>query len=108
MKSGKIVRRGRITSGWSQSAARLTIAYVNEDFERVTVTAHKWDSKPVYVNAESVSRLNSSLAKRGIRAYSMRSATGRPSITRRITASLRRCQRRASQAAPVAGRNAED
>ena len=51
VKSGNIVRRGRITTAWSQSAARLTIAYINEDFERrVTVTAHKWDSKPVYAN----------------------------------------------------------
>jgi hypothetical protein len=29
VKSGDIVRRGRITTAWSQSAARLTIAYVN-------------------------------------------------------------------------------
>ena len=51
VKSGSIVRRGRITTAWSQSAARLTIAYINKDFERrVTVTAHKWDSKPVYAN----------------------------------------------------------
>ena len=42
VKSGSIVRRGRITPAWSQGAARLTIAYVNKDFERrVTVTAHK-------------------------------------------------------------------
>ena len=51
VKSGSIVRRGRITTAWSQSAARLTIAYINKDFERrVTLTAHKWDSKPVYAN----------------------------------------------------------
>jgi len=51
VKSGSIVRRGRIKSAWSQGAARLTIAYVNKDFKRrVTVTAHKWDSKPVYAN----------------------------------------------------------
>ena len=39
VKSGSIVRRGRITTAWSQSAARLTIAYINKDFER-RVTAH--------------------------------------------------------------------
>jgi hypothetical protein len=51
VKSGNIVRRGRITTAWSQNAARLTIAYINKDFERrVTLTAHKWDSKPVYAN----------------------------------------------------------
>jgi glycogen debranching enzyme len=51
VKSGNIVRRGRITSAWSQDAARLTIAYVNKDFSRqVTVTAQKSDSKPVYAN----------------------------------------------------------
>ena len=48
VKSGSIVRRGRITSAWSQGAARLTIAYVNKDFKRrITITAHKWDAKPV-------------------------------------------------------------
>src|SRR5665213_1475180 len=51
VKSGNIVRRGRITTSWSQSEARLAITYINKDFERrVTVTAHKWDSKPVYAN----------------------------------------------------------
>src|SRR5665213_1155936 len=51
VKSGDIVRRGRITTAWSQHAARLTIVYINKDFERrIAVTAHKWDSKPVYAN----------------------------------------------------------
>ncbi len=51
VKSGDIVRRGRITASGSESDARLAITYVNKDFERrVTVTAHKWDCKPVYAN----------------------------------------------------------
>jgi glycogen debranching enzyme len=51
VKSGNIVRRGRITTSWSQSRARLTTTYVNKDFlRRLTVTAHKSDSPPVYAN----------------------------------------------------------
>jgi glycogen debranching enzyme len=51
VKSGNIVRRGRITTSWSQSDARLTTTYINKDFERrLTATAHKCDSRPVYAN----------------------------------------------------------
>ena len=51
VKSGNIVRRGRITTAWSQGDARLTTTYINKDFERrVTTTAHKCGSKPVYAN----------------------------------------------------------
>lgn len=51
VKSGDIVRRGRITTAWAQAAARLTTAYINQDFERrLTVSAHKCDSQPVYAN----------------------------------------------------------
>ncbi|MHB8529264.1 MAG: amylo-alpha-1,6-glucosidase [Caulobacteraceae bacterium] len=51
VKSGDIVRRGRITTAWAQGSARLTTTYCNEDFERtLTATVRKCDSKPVYAN----------------------------------------------------------
>jgi glycogen debranching enzyme len=51
VKSGHIVRRGRITTQWSQGDARLTTTYLNKSFERrLTATARKCDSRPVYAN----------------------------------------------------------
>jgi glycogen debranching enzyme len=51
VKSGHIVRRGRITTAWSQARRRLTTAYRNKDFQRiVTVTAKRCPSAPVYAN----------------------------------------------------------
>jgi len=51
VKSGDIVRRGRITSGWSQSRLQLKISYDNKDFHRhLTASVHKADSDPVYAN----------------------------------------------------------
>ena len=51
VKSNHIVRRGRITTVWSQRHARLTTTYVNADFRRsIAITARKADSKPVYAN----------------------------------------------------------
>jgi glycogen debranching enzyme len=51
VKAGAIVRRGRITTTWSERHSRLTTSYVNGDFERhLTTTAQKSSSKPVYAN----------------------------------------------------------
>ena len=51
VKSGDIVRRGRITSTWSERRSQLKTSYLNKGFERhVTTTAAKFDSKPVYAN----------------------------------------------------------
>jgi len=51
VKSGDIVRRGSITSGWSQSRLQLKINYDNKDFHRhLTATVHKAGSDPVYAN----------------------------------------------------------
>ena len=51
VKSGAIVRRGRITTAWSQARSRLTTTYVNRDFERqVIITATSCPSPPVYSN----------------------------------------------------------
>ena len=51
VKSGNIVRRGRITTTWSQSRSRLKTAYRNKGFERiVTTTVRKCGSSPVYAN----------------------------------------------------------
>jgi glycogen debranching enzyme len=51
VKSGEIVRRGLITTVWSQNLSRLKTTYENGDFERsLTITARNSDSKPVYAN----------------------------------------------------------
>jgi glycogen debranching enzyme len=51
VKSGEIVRRGLITTVWSQERSRLKTTYQNGDFERsLTITARNSDSKPVYAN----------------------------------------------------------
>ena len=51
VKSNRIVRRGRITTEWSQEQQRLRTAYSNRDFERaITVTAARASSDAVYAN----------------------------------------------------------
>ncbi len=51
VKSGEIIRRGRITTTWSQARSQLKTSYVNKSFERiVTATVHNAGSEPVYSN----------------------------------------------------------
>ena len=51
VKSGEIIRRGRITTTWSQARSQLKTAYVNKSFERiVTATVRNAGSEPVYSN----------------------------------------------------------
>ena len=51
VKSGQIVRRGQITTEWSQSQQRLRTAYAHRDFERaVTVSMSRASSNAVYAN----------------------------------------------------------
>ena len=51
VKEDKIVRRGRMTTDWSQRDSRLTTSYVNQDFRRdIVITARRSGSKPVYAN----------------------------------------------------------
>jgi glycogen debranching enzyme len=51
VKSGKIVRRGRIVTEWSDDKSQLSTMYRNGDFYReVTITAHDCSSGPVYAN----------------------------------------------------------
>ena len=51
VKSGHFVRRGHITTAWSESEQRLTTAYRNRDFFRaVEVTASNSDSAAAYAN----------------------------------------------------------
>ncbi|HEY2481606.1 MAG TPA: glycogen debranching N-terminal domain-containing protein [Caulobacteraceae bacterium] len=51
VKSGKIVRRGRITTTWSAGHATLKTAYRNNGFQRdAIVRARDCDSPPVYAN----------------------------------------------------------
>jgi glycogen debranching enzyme len=51
VKSGHIVRRGRIVTQWSDDESRLRAIYRNQDFCReVTVLARRHGSPPVYAN----------------------------------------------------------
>jgi glycogen debranching enzyme len=51
VKSGHIVRRGRITTEWSDEKSQLRTTYRNQDFCReLTVVARLDDSRPVYAN----------------------------------------------------------
>ncbi|HEY2707906.1 MAG TPA: glycogen debranching N-terminal domain-containing protein [Caulobacteraceae bacterium] len=51
VKSGHIVRRGRIVGEWQPRRRRLHASYVNEDFRReLTITVRKAGSRPVYAN----------------------------------------------------------
>ena len=51
VRSGSIVRRGRITTHWSDSEPRLRTTYRNADFVRsVTVAARGGDPSAVYAN----------------------------------------------------------
>jgi glycogen debranching enzyme len=51
VKSGKIVRRGQITTEWSEPRQRLRTAYSNRDFHRsLTITVSRATSKAVSAN----------------------------------------------------------
>ncbi len=51
VKSGRIVRRGQITTEWSERRKRLRTAYSNRDFHRaVTTTVSRASSKAVFAN----------------------------------------------------------
>lgn len=51
VKSGRIVRRGQITTEWSERRQRLRTAYSNQDFHRsVTITVARATSKAVSAN----------------------------------------------------------
>jgi len=51
VKSGHIVRRGRIVTEWSEGKSRLKTIYRNRDFSRsVTISARQNESRPVYAN----------------------------------------------------------
>jgi glycogen debranching enzyme len=51
VKSGNIVRRGRITSEWSESPAELRTVYTNRDFCReIAIVVHDSRSPAVYAN----------------------------------------------------------
>ena len=51
VKSGRIVRRGRITTEWSESHQRLRTTYRNGDFSRaVTISPAQSPTKAVYAN----------------------------------------------------------
>ena len=71
VKSGNIVRRGRITTEWSQSRQQLCTVYRNGDFSRsVTISARESPKAAVYANV-SASRSLSTQEKLGIHASSI-------------------------------------
>jgi len=51
VKTGHIVRRGRIVTKWSERASRLTMNYQNHDFRRdLSITVRTTGRRPVYAN----------------------------------------------------------
>ncbi|HEX3367636.1 glycogen debranching N-terminal domain-containing protein [Phenylobacterium sp.] len=51
VKSGNIVRRGRVTTSWSKARQTLATSYANKDFHRrLTVQVRNADSPAVYAN----------------------------------------------------------
>ena len=51
VKSGNIVRRGRITTDWSEARQHLRTTYRNRDFSRaVIISAHNCPKESVYAN----------------------------------------------------------
>src|ERR1700719_5414650 len=51
VKSGNIVRRGRITTEWSQARQQLHTGYRNRDFSRaVAISAQRFPTEAVYAN----------------------------------------------------------
>ena len=51
VKSGNIVRRGKITTAWSEGHQQLRTLYTNQDFRRgLTIRPHRADSRAVYAN----------------------------------------------------------
>ena len=51
VKSGRIVRRGRITTQWSETHQRLRTTYRNGDFSRaVTIRPEQSSAKAIYAN----------------------------------------------------------
>jgi N-terminal domain of (some) glycogen debranching enzymes len=51
VKSGNIVRRGRITTDWSEARQQLRTIYRNDDFSRsVTISAQRFPTEAVYAN----------------------------------------------------------
>jgi glycogen debranching enzyme len=50
VKSGKIVRRGRIETHWSEAEQRLRTVYHNQDFMRAVTVTTRCTPTPVYAN----------------------------------------------------------
>ena len=51
VKSGNIVRRGRITTEWSQARQQLRTIYRNRDFSRaIIISSHGFPKEAVYAN----------------------------------------------------------
>ena len=51
VKAGNIVRRGRITTEWSEDKSQLRTTYRNQDFCReIVIQTRRNDSRPVYAN----------------------------------------------------------
>ena len=73
VKSGRIVRRGRIATEWSDDRQQLRTTYRNADFSRaVTISPARSSARRYTPTGGSASRWPSNRVKHGIAAYSMR------------------------------------
>ena len=50
VKSGRMVRRGQVTTGWSDQAQALTTLYVNQDFRRGIVMSVRSETEAHFAN----------------------------------------------------------
>ena len=77
VKSGHIVRRGRITTEWSDEKSQLRTTYRNKDFCReLTVVARLDDSRPVYANGRISFEVDLRLEPTGTAVCSTRLGNG--------------------------------
>jgi hypothetical protein len=73
VKAGRIVRRGRITTGWSAAHQHLRTTYRNGDFSRaVTISAGESSTKQYTPTVGSVLRWHSHRVNHGIAVFSIR------------------------------------
>ena len=87
VKSGRIVRRGQITTEWSQRRQRLRTVYSNRDFHRsVTISVPRQRARPFPPMGGSASRSRSGRARLGTLVCSTRWRTANNAFTRRPTA----------------------
>ena len=90
VKSEHIVRRGRITTDWSETHQRLRTTYRNHDFSRaVTISTARSPTSAVYANGRLSFEVVSNRGRHGIAASFMRWQTATDILPPRPTASVK-------------------